>query len=37
MRWRVVWGRFDVMEILAPTSALTSVDLPTLGRPTIAT
>jgi hypothetical protein len=26
-----------VMEILAPTSALTSVDLPTLGRPTIAT
>src|SRR5947207_14646165 len=35
-RWRVVWGRLEVIDILAPTSALTSVDLPTLGRPTIA-
>ena len=35
-RWRVVCGRLEVIEILAPTSALTSVDLPTLGRPTIA-
>src|SRR6202012_6131268 len=37
MRWRVVCALFDVMLIFWPTSALSSVDLPTLGRPTIAT
>src|SRR5687767_206105 len=37
MRWRVVWGFAAVMLTLKPTSALTSVDLPTLGRPTTAT
>src|SRR5579862_7369041 len=37
MRWRVVCAFFDVMLTRAPTSALTRVDLPTLGRPTIAT
>ena len=31
---RVVCGRFDVMAIFSPTSALVSVDLPVLGRPT---
>ena len=36
-RWRVVCGRLEVMLTLAPTSALTSVDLPTLGRPMTAT
>ncbi len=36
-RCRVVCGFFEVMLIRAPTSALSSVDLPTLGRPTIAT
>jgi hypothetical protein len=35
-RWRVVCGFFEVMLMRAPTSALSSVDLPTLGRPTIA-
>src|SRR2546423_13416619 len=34
---RVVCGFLEVMLILAPTMALTSVDLPTFGRPTIAT
>ena len=37
MRWRVVCGLRDVMLMRAPTSALSSVDLPTEGRPTIAT
>ena len=37
MRWRVVCGLRDVIETFAPTSRLSSVDLPTLGRPTIAT
>src|SRR5450631_4830825 len=32
---RVVWGRSEVMVILVPTSWLTRVDLPALGRPTI--
>ena len=32
-RRRVVWGLGVTMLILRPTSALTSVDLPTLGRP----
>ena len=32
-RWRVVCGRGETMLTLAPTRALTSVDLPTLGRP----
>jgi hypothetical protein len=36
-RWRVVCGRLVTMLTLRPTSALTSVDLPTLGRPTTAT
>ena len=31
---RVVCGRFDVMAIFSPTSALVSVDLPVLGLPT---
>ena len=34
---RVVFGRGEVMVTLAPTMALTSVDFPTLGRPTTAT
>src|SRR4051794_4841708 len=34
---RVVCGLLDVMLTRAPTSAFMSVDLPTLGRPTIAT
>src|SRR5262245_21958612 len=34
---RVVCGLRDVMLIFCPTSALSSVDLPALGRPTIAT
>src|SRR5690606_27374015 len=36
-RWRVVCGRLEVMLTLAPTRALTRVDLPTLGRPMTAT
>ena len=35
-RWRVVCGRDVTMESFSPTSALSSVDLPTLGRPTSA-
>ena len=34
MRWRVVCGLSDTMLILRPQIALTSDDLPTLGRPT---
>jgi hypothetical protein len=37
MRWRVVCALFDVMLIFCPTRALSSVLLPTLGRPTMAT
>src|SRR5438132_1239322 len=37
MRWRVVCGFRDVMLIFCPTRWLSSVDLPTFGRPTIAT
>src|SRR5207245_11281297 len=37
MRWRVVCAFFDVMLTFCPTSRLRSVDLPTFGRPTIAT
>jgi hypothetical protein len=37
MRWRVVWVFLEVMLIFCPTSLLISVDLPTFGRPTIAT
>jgi len=36
MRWRVVCGLRDVMLSFCPTSRLSSVDLPTLGRPTMA-
>src|SRR3546814_3872359 len=36
-RWRVVRGRLETMLTLAPTRALTRVDLPTLGRPMTAT
>src|SRR6187399_3181359 len=35
-RWRVVCGREVTMESFSPTSAFSSVDLPTLGRPTSA-
>ena len=37
MRERAVPGRFEVIATFSPTSELTSVDLPTLGRPTTAT
>ena len=37
MRWRVVCALREVMLIFWPTSALSSVDLPTLGLPTMAT
>src|SRR5439155_5118492 len=37
MRVRVVCGRRETMAIFSPTSRLSSVDLPTLGRPTSAT
>src|SRR5512137_1184675 len=36
-RWRVVCAFFDVMLTFSPTRWLSSVDLPTFGRPTIAT
>src|SRR5690606_1566378 len=36
-RCRVVCGRLETMLTLAPTRALTRVDLPTFGRPTTAT
>ena len=36
MRWRVVCGFGLTMLILRFSSALSSVDLPTFGRPTIA-
>src|SRR5208282_4244781 len=36
-RWRVVCGRLEVMAMRAPTRALSKVDLPTFGLPTIAT
>ena len=32
-RWRVVCGRDVTIESFSPTSAFSSVDLPTLGRP----
>ena len=34
MRVRVVWGLSEVMATLVPTMRFTSVDFPTLGRPT---
>jgi hypothetical protein len=37
MRWRVVCALLLVMLIFCPTRALSSVLLPTLGRPTMAT
>jgi hypothetical protein len=37
MRWRVVCAFFDVMLTRWPTTWFSSVDLPTLGRPAIAT
>src|SRR5882672_1835078 len=37
IRWRVVCGLLEVMLSLQPTRWFSSVDLPTLGRPTIAT
>ena len=36
-RWRVVCAFFDVMLTRSPTRRLSSVDLPTFGRPAIAT
>ena len=36
MRWRVVCALREVMLIFCPTRALSKVDLPTLGLPTIA-
>src|SRR5258705_4136222 len=36
-RWRVVWALAEVMLTLVPTRRFSNVDLPTLGRPTIAT
>ena len=35
--WRVVLGDAAVIVTLVPTSWLTNVDLPTLGRPRMAT
>src|SRR5690554_2027215 len=35
--WRVVWGLREVMLSFCPRIWFSSVDLPTLGRPTIAT
>ena len=35
MRLRVVWGLLVTMAIFSPTSALSRVALPTLGRPTM--
>src|SRR3954470_22707257 len=35
--FRVVCGRSETIETLRPTSRLTSVDFPTLGRPTTET
>src|ERR1700722_10589126 len=37
MRLRVVWGLGETMATFWPTRVLTRVDLPALGRPTIAT
>jgi hypothetical protein len=37
MRWRVVCALREVMLIFCPTNALSKVDLPTLGLPTMAT
>ena len=37
MRWRVVCALREVMLIFWPTKALSRVDLPTLGLPTMAT
>src|SRR5215472_18631311 len=37
MRFRVVCGFGEMMASFSPTSALSSVDLPALGRPRIAT
>ena len=37
MRCRVVCALFEVMLIFCATSAFSKVDLPTFGRPTIAT
>ena len=36
MAWRVVWGIRVVMATFSPMMALRRVDLPTLGRPTMA-
>src|SRR2546427_5317628 len=36
MRLRVVWGLGVTMATFSPSSRLSRVDLPTLGRPTIA-
>src|SRR3954451_17239769 len=37
IRRRVVWGLSETIATFPPQSALTSVDLPTLGRPATAT
>ena len=34
-RLRVVWGRLDTIATFSPTRVFSSVDLPTLGRPTM--
>jgi hypothetical protein len=36
-RWRVVWALRETMLIFWPIRRLSRVDLPTLGRPTMAT
>src|SRR6056297_1065286 len=37
IRLRVVWGLFEVIAIFCPSTWLSRVDVPTLGRPTRAT
>ena len=37
MAWRVVWALWEVMASFRPRMRFSSVDLPTLGRPTMAT
>ena len=36
MRFRVVWGLLETMATFSPSMALSRVDFPTLGRPTMA-
>ena len=37
MRWRVVWGFREVIDNFWPNTWFINVDLPTFGRPTMAT